>query len=611
MAFDPYDRQDFSRLWSAIHRSRETMDLYDLDRTEIVRDFAGPLYSPYNPRDRAQYIHKLNTTGNIYTQVLCFNQPRCTIDSFNQRLYPACRKYETNVNKVAANMDLRTTLQECVLDAFFLMSAVKVRMADAGLAEIEPNVWLDVGRPWVERVSWSDLMLDMPSKSLRSMRFFGDRYRAPFYAVRDRDDFDESVTKKMAPSSKQNQNAEADRADMIATGNAVDDDELEPMCWLLDVYLPGRGDEPGQFCTLCADNDTLWPLKVQKWYGHKQGPYKFLSFGWVPDNPIPDAVAPHLVLLDRLMNSLYAKLAKQAKRQKSFVLGPKGSEQDVRTVMNTPDGGYSLVVEPKSAMPVNFPGVDGNTHAFFLAAAEVYNTQSGNERALGGLATEADTATQEQMLARGAGGRIAFLKSQVNQFASDIMREIGCLMYDDETLTVHSSMEIEQTGYHVDTSWRPGEVKDETRRIMEEDYPPQKHGKFNDRELRDHYEFQVKPNSMSYVPPEMEVQKIDNFVQKFIMIQPAIMAGLIDPIEYARLNAEYLNLPQLLRIVKQLQQVGQESEGDHAATKAPVTSRETVRNNRSQGPQGTGMQAVLGQVMQGNRNNGVTVGAGA
>ena len=564
------------------------MDLYDIDRTEILRDFAGPLYSPYNPRDRSRYVNKLNTTACIYQQALCFNQPQCKISSFKQKNWPFCRRWEVNINRVAANMDIKTTLQECVLDAFFLMSGVKVRMADAGLAEIDPNVWLDVGKPWVDRISFSDLILDMPSKSLRTMRFYGDRYRAPFAEVRARDDFDESVTKKMAPSSKQNQNDNGDRADMIATGNAVDDDELEPMCWLMDLYLPGHGDDEGQLVTCSADNDLLWPLKVQKWYGHKQGPYKFLSFGWVPDNPIPDAPAKQLVLLDRLMNTLYGKLAHQARRQKNIVMVPKGQEQDGLALKRAVDGEFPMVIDPKSAVPVSFPGVDGNTHAFFLAAAEVYNTQSGNERALGGLATEADTATQEQMLFRGAGGRIAFLKQQVQNFASDIFREIGQLMWDDENLEVESSMEVEQTGYYIDTSWKPGKRTG----------------------LKDHYEFSVEPNSMAYQPPEMKVQKLDNFIQKFTMVQPAIQAGLIDGMEYAKLNAEYLNMPEIMRIVKQIQDAGGETQGDHAATKPPVTSREEVRSSRSGGPQGQGMAQVLGQVMQNKGGGGVKVGAG-
>ena len=585
MAIDVGNKIDRDRLWKGIQRSRDTLALFDTDRTEMLRDFAGPLYSPYSPR-KARYVNKLNTTANIYQMALCFNNPQCKITSFDQKLWAFARKYENNVNKVTANIDLKSTLQEAVLDAFFLLGCVKVRMANAGLQEIEPNLWLDVGKPWVDRVSFSDLILDMPGRSLRSMRFYGDRYRAPYEGVKARDDFDAKVLKRLSPTSKLNYDVHADRADEIANGNFVDDDDLEPMCWLMDVYLP----QDRQLVTLSGDNVDLPPLKVQKWTGSPQGPYKFLTLGYVPDNVMPSTPAQQLVLLDRLMNRLYHKLARQAERQKNTVAYEPGREDDALRGKDAQDGEFFKAVNPKSMTPISFPGVDGNTHAFFLAAAEIYNTQSGNERALGGLAEEANTATQEQMLSRGASGRIAFMKGAVNQFASDIQREIGSLMWDDEALVVDSSMEAENTGYHVDTSWRPGDRKG----------------------LKDHYDFAVEPNSMAFQPPEAKVQKLYGFIDKYMQLLPAIQAGLIDGPELAKITAEYENMPEILRIVKALQpQEGAGGAGGdpHEASKAPNTSREVVRKTQSRGPQGQGVQAVMGQMMQGQGQQGAMVGA--
>jgi len=583
MAIDVFSTQDRSRLWSAIKRSRDAMVPFDNNRTEMLRDYAGPLYSPHSSRKTARYVNKLNTTASIYQSALCFNNPQCKITSFNQKNWPFCRRFEVNINKVVANIDLRTTLQECLLDAFFLLGAAKVRMADAGLREVEPDVWMDVGTPWANRISFSDLILDMPNRSIRTMRFYGDRYRASFDAVQGRDDYDRKVKAKMSPSSKNNQNSDSDRADQIASGNSVDDDEIEPMCWLMDIYFPMQG----QLVTFSADNDTLPPLKVQNNVGSELGPYKFLSLGYMPDNVIPSTPAQQLVLLDRLTNRLYSKLAAQATRQKNYVLIPKGAEKDGEANKNAHDGEYVMVVDPKSAVFVNTPGVDGNTNAFFLAAQEIYNTQSGNERVLGGLGSTADTATQEQMLAAGAGGRIAFMKGAVNQFASDILREIGCLMWNDEALTIDSSIDAENTGYRVPTSWEPGK----------------RQGIF------DHYEFSVEPNSMVFRPPEAKLQTLKQFAADYLQMMPAIQAGIFDGQEFTRIYASYTNTPEILRLAKQMQ--AEMAAGDsHQATKAPVTERNVTRSNVSRGPTGTGMEAVMGQMMQGNRQQGAMVGAG-
>lgn len=587
MAIDVGNEIDRSRLQKAIKSSDDVIDLFDGMRTTMLRDYAGPLYSPYGER-QSRYVNKLNATARIYQMALAFNNPQCRITSFDQKNWPFCRKYETNVNKVAANINLNVTMQECVLDSFFLIGCAKVRIADAGMKEVEPNIWLDPGKPWVDRVSLSDMILDMPAKSLRTMRFFGDRYRASYDAVKKRDDFDSKVLSKLTPTTKLNQNSNSERADAIAYGNAVDDDELEPMCWLMDLYLPLSN----EFCTFSADQDALPPLKCEKWTGSEQGPYKFLPMGYMPDNVMPSTPAQQLVLLDRLYNRLYTKLANQARRQKNTVAFSAGYEDIALRGKNAEDGEFwnaGKVPDLKnSLLPVSFPGIDQNTHAFLLAAAEVYNTQAGNERSLAGLAEEAGTATQEQQILAHASGLIGYIKGAVNTFASEVMREIGNLMWDDEALEVNTSMEAENTGYHIDTSWKPGDRQG----------------------LKDHYEFCVEPSSMAYRPPEAKLKTLVDFAQTYLQMMPAIQAGIFDGQEFAKIFAEYTYTPEILKLVTTMQQPEQqEGYGDpHEATKAPNTSREVVRRSVGGGPRGQGMQQVLGQMMQSNQG-GSKVGA--
>ena len=204
----------------------------------------------------------------------------------------------------------------------------------------------------------------------------------------------------------------------------------------------------------------------------------------MPDNVLPSTPAQQFTLLDRLMNRLYRKLARQAERQKNIVCAQGAGEgrpgDQGRRGRRVRHG-----AGPQDATPVSFPGIDGNTHAFVLAAGEVYNTQAGNS-ALAGLGEEAGTLGQEQMISAHAGGLIGFLKGQVNGCAAEVLREIGNLMWDDEALTVDSSMEAENTGIYVDTSWRPHERQG----------------------LKDHYEFAVVPNSMPFRPPEAKLQII-------------------------------------------------------------------------------------------------------
>lgn len=586
MAFDVGNQVDRDRLHTAIQSSRDAMNTWRDTRTGMLRQYVGSMYGLHGPK-MTVYVNNLNRTANIYQMALAFNCPQVKITSFDQKLWPFCRKFEINVNKCISNIGLNLTLQECVLDAFFLMGICKVRMADAGEQEISPDVWVDPGKPWAEQISFDNSILDLSAGAPRKMRFFGDKYRAAISTIRNRDDFEHKVAMKVASSSKYTYDSGSNYASEIASGSRVDDDELEPMAWLEDVYVP----QTKELITFSADNTSLAPLKVQKMDENDFGPqgnYEFLGFGIVPDNLFPSSPAQQLVALDLLMNRLYRKLSQQAQRQKNTVAYPPGGEDDAKRGMEAVDGAYWKCRDPKSLQPINFPGVDGNTNAFFLAAQEVYNTAAGNERAIGGLGQDAETLGQEEIVQGHAGGRIGYMKGQVNAFASNICRKLGHLMYDDEAMTIDSSMEVEGTGYRVDTSWRPGE----------------REGK------RDYYDFSVEPNSMAYSPPEAKVQKIFRYLAAVSPMLPMVQAGILDIQELTRLVAEYENIPEMEKIFNFMRDNGVESGSDpHQATKSPVTSREVVRRNVSQGPQGQGMANVLGQFMQGNKSQQVaTVG---
>lgn len=573
MAWDVGNQIDRERLHKAIKSSRDAIRPFCQSRTEMIRDYVGSWYATRGARFLT-YVNKLNTTATVFSTALAFNNPQVDIDSPHAELWPFCRDYEVNLNRLMVNIDLKTTVQAAVLDAFFLMGIVKVHMADAGEVQIEDNVWIDPGKPWVSRISPDDVILDMAVKDIREMRYCGHKYRMPYWKLTERDDFDQEVVDRVTPSSKYGSEEGSERAQEIAAGLGVDDDELEPMVWLEDVYLS----RTRKLVTFSAENTDLPALKVVDGEPDCRGPYKILGLGLVPDNIIPTTPAHHLKALHDLSNRLYRKLSGQASRQKNTFAFPPGGEDDAERHKASKDGEYWMCREPKSVAGVNTPGVDGNTHAFFLAAQEIYNVQSGNERAVGGLGTEADTLGQEEIVQANVGGRIVQMRDRVICWVAEIAREVGGLMFDDEYLEIESSREVENTGYRLDTSWRPG---------LREG-------------LKNHYEFSVEPRSMGYRPAREKLARMMQFIQQVGTVWPLVQAGVLDIQELTSLAAEYENLPDLKRIFKYMapEMLGG-AGGAHQATKPAVTTRENVRTNRSEGPSNEGMAAVLGQFMQG------------
>ena len=564
------DKIAIQRLHKAKKTSRDALVPFQRVRTRIIEDYVGSWYSQYGSK-LPTLVNKLNQTARIYQMALAANNPQCKVTTFNQKLWPFARKFEQNINRVISNIDLKTTIQAAVLDAFFLVGIVKVRLADAGFIQTDDNTWVDPGKPWVDRVSLDNAILDLAATDIRAMRFYGDRYRASWRKIKERDDFDSKIVKRLAPSSKANTDQGTEPASAITAGWAVDDDELEPMCWLEDIFLP----ENQQWVTFSGDNPELGPLKVLDWEGEERGPYKYLSLGMVPDNILPSTPAQNLKGLHDLMNRLYRKLSQQATNQKTVTGYKPGAEKDAEALRQAKNGDYIQLRNPKDDVTqLNWNGVDGNTNLFFQAANEVYNVQAGNERSVAGLGIEANTVGQEQQIAAHAGGLIGFMKSQVLDWTSDICREIGNLMWESADLTVDSSMDAAGTGYRVDSSWKPGDRQG----------------------LKDHYEFKVAPNSMAYVTPEMKLAKVYDFLGKIAPVFPMIQAGIIDVQELTTIASEYMDVPEIQRIFKLGQSVqlpgggGQGSAGQgpgglgtHQATKAPNTTRTVVRSTNSGG----------------------------
>jgi hypothetical protein len=185
------------------------------------------------------------------------------------------------------------------------------------------------------------------------------------------------------------------------------------------------------------------------------------------------------------------------------------------------------------------------------------------------------------MLSNATSGRMAFMKGAVNDFVSEILREIGMLLWEDENMTVENTIEAEHTGYYVPpelASWKPG-----------------------DREgAPDHYDFAVEPNRMIFRPPEAKLATLKQFAIDYLQMLPAIQAGAFDGEAFTAIYAEYTNTPEILKLAKQID-MEQGMADPHQATKAPVTERNVTRNNVSNGPQGQGMAAVMSQMMQGNK----------
>ncbi len=565
------------RLHKAIQTSRDVMEPFRRARSEFIRDHAGSWYSEGGARFHTN-INKMNQTALIMTFALAAENPRFKACTDNQKLVPFARHLQSNMNKLVSNINLKQSLRLMVLDAFFLVGIAKVRMSDAFPIQLEDDVWVEAGQPWVDRISFDDAILDLTARDLTKMRFMGDRYRCSWEKVKKRDDFDNSVVKIMTPDSKYRYDTSIDYANQIANLMACDDDELEPMVWLEDVFIV----ENNQWATFPANPgyENSKPLKVVDWEGTKRGPYKFLGLGNVPDNVIPSSPAQNLKPLHDAINMVFRKVLDQARIAKQVVGYREGESQRADNYRTCKNGTWLPFNNPADIQTITIGGVDMNLNQFNAMMDEIYNAQSGNLRSLAGLGQEGNTLGQEELIQGRASQVISKMGVNVIEFTAEIGEELKHLLWQDDTF--------------YQENWQQADPSNKESWVSSHWDPAYREG------VPDNFTLSVEPYSMRYVSPQEKVAQIDAVLQKIAPLWPMFQQSgyVIDVSELLECYSDLLDRPELKRIIKQNPQGGDAPQGgDQNTVKSPaVTTRNVVRKNVSGGG---GRGQLMNSILQG------------
>jgi hypothetical protein len=560
-------------LLRAVKSADEAMEPHRRVRMELLRDHVGSWYSTSGARQEV-VVNLINQTARIYSRVLAANNPRVKVVPRGTEHYPFARRFQTAINKLIFDIQLDQTLRACIMDAFFFMGVAKVCLADSGQLQFEQDVWYDPGQAWVERISADSLIVDMKAKEISKMRFSGDKYRAPWKRVKEEPSYNKKAIEAMGPTKASSQLSAVDAANDLASGGTIDDDEIEEMVWLMDLWLP----ENNAVVTMCAEEGmNLPPLSVRPWTGSKGGPYKYLGLGLVPDNVIPSSPASNLKPLHDLLNTLYRKMSYQARRQKSTVAYPPGGDADAERGRRARDGDWFMVSDPRNLMPLNFGGVDAGTSAFSLAMNDAFNKLAGNIQGLGGLGAQAGTLGQEELIQEQLQAQVADMQYHVVQFANDIVNDLGEILWDDEFMEIAATEMANSAPVAFDRTWRPGH----------------REGSFRD------YDITVEPYSMVYVSPGQKVQKFYSVLQQLTPILPILQAAgvSLDGEQIVNTLSDYLDMPELARMITYVNPAMAGGGGE--VRQSPVTTRNEIRKSVPTGGTPENRSMVLQQLLGG------------
>jgi hypothetical protein len=373
----------------------------------------------------------------------------------------------------------------------------------------------------------------------------------------DEPGYDKKVKEKLKPTSRSHHDSVGAARDIASEWGSAEDDDFKDMIWLMDVWIP----ENKSIATMACDQHDLPPLIERDWVGSQAGPYKFLSLGDTPDNVMPTSPAVNLKGMHDLQNRLHRRMEEDSDAHRTVQVYPPGMEDDANALRTAGRNDWVRGKSPEQVKQFQMGGVDQRDMALATFVQGEYDRFAGNLQAMGGLGAQSSTLGQEELIHGNVSRNVADMQMAVVNFASECILDLGRLMWEDETLELHTSMEAANTGIQVRSDWEPG------LRV----------GKFED------YEFRVEPYSMVFKTPEQKLQELFQVLRELAPLWPMFEAqgASLDAQAIVEEIARLKNRPEFNRFITFTSPEMMMGGGgdENTVRQSPVTTRENIRRN--------------------------------
>lgn len=553
------------RLFRAVQRSYNALDGYREVNRKLVEEYGGTFYQQETTgSDRVnRYVNLIQQAVETYQMLLAASEPRAMVSTNVAGLKAFAGHFELATNMLIKEIGLEETMSQWVMDAFFCIGIVKTHMADAGLVEIEPDRWMDPGKPFASNIALDDFVYDMKANKWSEVRYAGDMYSMSYESAVQI--FGEHALRDHAPRSRATDDVE--RVDTLSRGTDSDTDDFEEMIDFADLWIP----KYGKIFTYVVQSRRQFiltgnPVAIETWTGDEHGNYHILGLGQVPENIMHASPASHLEQLDALANDMWRKCGRQARRQKDINVYTPAGAAAASQIQRADDGEWVSVQDTQDVGTMKQGGVDPGSYAFLQGAMEAFDRMAGNLQHLSGLGSREDTARQAQMVNQAAGNKPEKMTKTVIKASSRLIKALGMMLWQDEFIELSLEVPIEGTDFTAYTTWKPGD----------------REGNFVD------YNFTLDVYSMQYQSPQGKLAQLDRVVQSVILPMVPMLqqqGGYVDMFEMTRTYSKLMNLPELRGMIKfggAMPIEGQSAAAD-IPSKSPTSTRNYVRHNVSSG----------------------------
>ena len=405
-----------------------------------------------------------------------------------------------SLDKLDKQIKIKDTLRAAIVDAFFLMAVCKTGLAGSGQILNFGDIFIDEGQVYTDLVDFDDFTADPSCKDYRKAAFIGDRNRVPRQILLDDNEFDHDLVMKIPKSTHPNAK---NKIESLTRRNMSDSEmyELQDFVDVVEVFVPGAS----ALITIPDPSQKIFSeyLAARDYYGPKEGPYSILALTQpVPGNPFPVAPVGVHYDLHRMANKMMVKNMNQADREKSVAIAdPSGADEaeDIRTAKD----GDVIMGNPDTVKVVTFGGNNVKSEQMLQQCQIWHNYMSGNPDQMSGLVSNAESATQANILQANATITIEDARGMIYDFAADTARKRAWYIHTDPFMDIMLAKR------------KPGGEYEQLQLT-----PEQRDGDFLD------YTFTLKARSMSRLDPAVRTKRIVEFATNLVpsLVNSAMVA---------------------------------------------------------------------------------------
>ncbi len=461
-----------------------------IKRMEILQEYSNNWYDEI-PVENIRTHTPMNLVARAITTflpMLASQTPRAMVRPRVVELNPLAELLRTTLNFVAEDIELGETLRTVTLDSLCYMGICKTGLSAGGAMISDAYGTLhDSGKLFVDPIYPEDYIFDMSARRKEEMDYEGNWFFIPAEFL-----LDSGLYKNLDALVKAYQDTPKESPEKISKGSSsLFEKTIRPYARPAEFWIPSEG----IIVTIPPKGQGVKPLRIVEFTGPKDGPYDLLTYMNFPESVLP--IAPIYANIDfhYFVNQMMRKMARQANREKIVNIYDGTAEDDAKAVQNAADGQWVKVANVKAFQEVKNGGTPDDAYKWVEWLMKLWNEQEHNINVVGGIAKQADTLGQEQMMYANATISVDDMIEAGHKFTKRIFGKMTHYLLTDPLVDIRTAKKT-LVGEEIPVQFTYGKIK------------PSDFVKYN---------ISVEPYSMQRVNPTIRLNRIMQIVSGIIV----------------------------------------------------------------------------------------------